>query len=72
MNRVWMAMGAYVVLAILAWTQLTEAIPRSGGYQVRHVVLLVLCALAISTWIHRRDRVKDGHSDTDGTEGREQ
>ena len=34
-----------VVLAILAWTQLTAPIPHSE-FQVRHVVLVILLALA--------------------------
>jgi hypothetical protein len=55
MNRLWGAMGAYVVLAILAWTQLTAPIPHSD-FQLRHVVIAVLAALAVSTWMHRRDR----------------
>ena len=60
-----MAMGAYVVLAILAWRSLTAPIPHSD-FQVRHVVLVILAALAVSTWIHRRDREKqDVGSDAD-------
>ncbi len=55
MNRFWMAMGAYVVLAILAWKQLDAPIPHSS-FQVRHVVIAVLVALAVSTYMHRRDR----------------
>jgi hypothetical protein len=55
MNRLWMAMGAYVVLAILAWMNLTAPIPHSE-FQVRHVVLAILLALAASTCIHRKDR----------------
>ena len=69
MNRLWMALGAYVVLAILAWTQLDAPIPHSG-FQVRHVVLLILAALAVSTWLHRRDRNSE-FQDKGGTEGRE-
>jgi uncharacterized membrane protein YadS len=55
MNRFWVAIGADVVLAIVAWTQLTAPIPHSD-FQVRHVVIAVLLALAVSTWMHRRDR----------------
>ena len=62
MNRLWLAMGAYLVLAILAWTQLTAPIPHSD-FQLRHVVIAVLLALAVSTWMHRRNR--------ESTEGRE-
>jgi hypothetical protein len=69
MNRLWMALGAYVVLAILAWTQLDAPIPHSG-FRVRHVVLVILAALAVSTWVHRRDRNGE-FQDKGGTEGRE-
>jgi uncharacterized membrane protein len=55
MNRFWMAMCAYVVLAIVAWTELTATIPHSN-FQLRHAVLLVLLAMAASTWLHRNDR----------------
>ncbi len=57
MNRFWVAIGAYLVLAILAWTQLDAPIPHSE-FQVRHVVIAVLAALAISTYMHLRDRDK--------------
>jgi hypothetical protein len=72
MDRFWMAMGAYVVLAILAWTELTAPIPQSE-FEVRHVVLLILGALAVSTYLHRRDQEKNGDSDNDSdvSEGRE-
>ncbi len=60
MNRFWVAIGAYLVLAILAWTQLDAPIPHSG-FQVRHVVIAILAALAVSTYMHRRDR--DNSSD---------
>ncbi len=69
MNRFLVAMGAYVVLAIVAWTKLTEPIPHSE-FQVRHVVLVILLALATSTWIHRRDRENDS-GDKSELEGRE-
>ena len=55
MNRLWVAMAAYVFLAGLAWTQLTAPIPHSE-FQLRHVVVAILLALAVSTWMHRRDR----------------
>ena len=65
-------MSAYVVLAILAWMKLAAPIPHSE-YEVRHVVLLILGALAISTYLHRRDHKKNGDSDNgnDVSEGRE-
>ncbi len=58
MNRFWVAIGAYLVLAILAWTQLDAPIPHSN-FQLRHVVIAVLVALAVSTYMHRRDREVD-------------
>jgi hypothetical protein len=66
MNRLWLAMGAYAFLAVLAWINLTAPIPHSE-FQVRHVVLVILGGLAVSTWLHRRDR----EGKQDGTEGRE-
>jgi hypothetical protein len=60
MNRFWVAMAAYLGLAILAWTQLTAPIPHSD-FQLRHVVIAVLAALAVSTWLHRRDREAKEH-----------
>ncbi len=65
MNRFWMAMGAYAFLAILAWMNLTAAIPDTK-FQVRHVVLVILGGLAASTWVHRRDREKSGSKRSDG------
>jgi len=62
MNRLWLAMGAYGFLALLAWTTLTAAIPDTK-FQVRHVVLVILAGLAVSTWMHRRDRSTEGSSD---------
>jgi hypothetical protein len=55
MNRFVVAMGTYVVLATLAWIKLTARIPGSH-YQVRHVVIVIMAAFALSTWVHRRDR----------------
>ncbi len=55
MNRFWVAIGAYLVLAILAWKQLDAPIPHSN-FQLRHVVIAILAALAFSTYLHRRDR----------------
>ncbi|MGZ4789555.1 MAG: hypothetical protein ACXVZX_13645 [Terriglobales bacterium] len=68
MNRLWLALGAYALLAILAWMNLTAAIPGTK-FQVRHIVLVVLGGLAVSTWVHRRDRQSRGSDDagSDGT-----
>ena len=65
MNRFWVAMGTYAVLATVAWMKLKAPIPGSE-YQVRHVVLVIMAALAVSTWVHRRDPKHSGpESDTD-------
>jgi predicted anti-sigma-YlaC factor YlaD len=54
MNRFVVAMCTYAVLAAIAWVKLTAPIPGSQ-YQVRHVVIVIMAALAVSTWVHRRD-----------------
>jgi hypothetical protein len=75
MKRFWMAMGVYSVLAIVAWTQLTAPIPETQSaartfglryFEVRHVVLVILAALALSTWMHRRDREVGSEDSGDG------
>jgi hypothetical protein len=45
-RRFYQALGAYGVLGILAWTTL------DGG--MRWLVLLLLAALAVKSWIHLR------------------
>jgi hypothetical protein len=55
MNRFVVAMGTYAVVAAIAWMKLRAPIPGSE-YQVRHLVVVVMAALALSTWVHRRDR----------------
>lgn len=52
MQKHWVAMGVYAILAIVAWNNLTERIPHSQ-FEVRHVVLVILGALAVLTWLHR-------------------
>jgi hypothetical protein len=64
MNRFVVAMGTYAVVAAIAWMKLRAPIPGSQ-YQVRHVVIVVMAALALSTWIHRRDHEGGSESDKD-------
>ncbi len=68
MNRFWVAMGTYVVLATVAWWKLTAPIPGTE-YQVRHVVVLIMAALAVSTFVHRRDRREVGPEDGSDVQG---
>jgi hypothetical protein len=48
MNRLAMALAAYVVLAVLAWTTLTDE-------KLRLVTLLILALFAVKTIVRRRD-----------------
>ena len=58
MNRLLLAMGAFVALGILAWTTLSDE-------RIRLVTLAVLAMFALKTWLHRKDAVHpDGESGT--------
>jgi hypothetical protein len=48
MNRLAMALAAYVVLAVLAWTTLADE-------KLRLVTLLILALFAVKTIVRRRD-----------------
>ena len=48
LNRLAMALAAYVVLAVLAWTTITDA-------KLRLVTLLILALFAVKTIVRRRD-----------------
>jgi len=48
LNRLAMALAAYVVLAVLAWTTLTDE-------KLRLVTLLILALFAVKTIVRRRD-----------------
>jgi hypothetical protein len=52
-NRLMMALVAFVALGVLSWTTLSDPRIRLGTLAV-----LVLCAL--KTWVHRRDRSNSG------------
>ena len=61
MNRLLLAMGAFVALGILAWTTL-------GDERIRLVTLAVLAMFALKTWLRRDDVMHpDGESES-GTE----
>ena len=48
MNRVWLALGAYVALGVLSWRTIDE--PR-----IRLATLAVLGMFAVKTLLHRRN-----------------
>jgi hypothetical protein len=57
-NRLLLAMGAFVALGILAWNTLSDE-------RIRLVTLAVLAMFALKTWLHRKDAVHpDGESET--------
>jgi hypothetical protein len=49
-NRLLLAMGAFVALGILAWTTLSDE-------RIRLVTLAVLVMFALKTWLHRNHAV---------------
>ena len=48
MNRLAMALAAYVVLGILVWSTIPDQ-------RIRLVPLLILAMFAVKTWLHRKD-----------------
>ncbi len=54
MNRLYLALAAFVVLGALAWTTLSE--PR-----MRFATLAVLAMFALKTWIRRNDVMHPDH-----------
>ena len=61
MNRLLLAMGAFVALGILAWTTLSDE-------RIRLVTLAVLAMFALKTWLHRNDVMhqdRDSERDTE-------
>ena len=61
MNRLLLAMGAFVALGILAWTTLSDE-------RVRLVTLAVLAMFALKTWLHRNDVMHSPGDRESGTE----
>ena len=51
MNRLSMAMGAFVVLGALAWMTLSD--PR-----IRLMTLAILAMFAVKTWVRRKESVR--------------
>jgi len=52
-NRLMMALVAFVALGVLSWTTLSD--PR-----IRLATLAVLALFALKTWVHRRDQSHPG------------
>ena len=48
MNRLFLALGAYVVLAVLSWTTISDQ-------KIRLVTLAILAMFAVKTLLHRKD-----------------
>ena len=58
MNRLYLALAAFVVLGVLAWTTLSD--PR-----MRFATLAVLAMFALKTWVRRNDVMHpDGESES--------
>ncbi len=59
MNRLYLALAAFVVLGALAWTTLSD--PR-----MRFATLAVLAMFALKTWLRRHDVMHpDGESEVE-------
>jgi hypothetical protein len=56
MNRLYMAMAAFVVLGALSWTTLSDS-------RMRFATLAVLAMFALKTWLRRNDVM---HPDGEG------
>ena len=48
MNRLIAGLLAYVVLAVLAWTTISDQ-------RIRLVTLIILAMFAVKTWVRRKD-----------------
>jgi len=58
-NRLSMAMGAFVVLGALAWMTLSDA-------RIRLMTLAILAMFAVKTWVRRKEAVRpDRESDVE-------
>jgi len=57
-SRLALALVAYVVLAVLAWTTI-------GDQRIRLVTLAILAMFALRTWVRRKDVL---HPDGNGSE----
>jgi hypothetical protein len=59
-NRLLLALAAYVALGILAWTTLSDQ-------RIRLVTLAILAMFALRTWVHRKNTM-DADKRGDGEE----
>jgi hypothetical protein len=55
MNRLIVALAAYVALAVLTWTTISDQ-------RVRLVTIAILAMFAVKTWVRRKDVM---HADSD-------
>jgi hypothetical protein len=53
MNRLAMALLAYVALAVLTWTTISDQ-------RVRLVTIAILAMFAVKTWVRRKDVMHHG------------
>jgi hypothetical protein len=58
-NRLFLALGAYVVLAVLSWTTISDQ-------KIRLVTLAILAMFAVKTLLRRKDTM---HADRDEQHG---
>jgi len=47
-NRLWLALGAYVVLGVLVWATI-------GDQRIRLGTLAILAMFAVKSWLRRKD-----------------
>ena len=63
MNRLFLALGAYAVLAVLSWTTISD-------HKIRLVTLAILAMFAVKTLLHRTDAMHaDDQNDSQGEDG---
>ena len=53
MNRLIVALAAYVVLALLVWATISDQ-------RIRLVTLAIVAMFAVKTWVHRKDVMHPG------------
>lgn len=57
MNRLVIALAAFVVLGLLAYSTISDE-------RIRMMTFAILALFAVKTWLHRKDvRQTDGHDD---------
>ena len=61
MNRLLLAMGAFVALGVLSWTTLSDS-------RLRFATLAVLAMFALKTWLRRNDVMHPDGGRESGTE----